>query len=286
MNIGIIGFGFVGKAIKLGFGEYCKIFINDPKITGNSKKEVVENCDFIFVAVPTPYSVKNKRTDTSIIDGVMNELNEEAFSVGKMPVIIVKSAIIPSQINKWVNNYVNLDIVISPEYLTERTYKHDFVNQKVMILGGNKSSCDAVAKLFEQYSICNKACKIGYCTAEEAGLIKYMENSFLATKVIFHNQMKVFYDKYFGTNDNEKYNKLMELFYLDERMGVLPFKYKVPGPDGDFGYGGKCLPKDVNVIIGEAKEYGVDLSLLSKVNEINDEIRTNRDWEKIEGAVS
>ena len=69
-------------------------------------------------------------------------------------------------------------------------------------------------------------------------------------------------------------------------MGLFPFKYRVPGPDGDFGYGGKCLPKDVQAIIHEGNNQGTPLTLLERVVEINNIIRTNRDWEFIQGALS
>lgn len=292
MNIGIIGYGIVGKAVEVGFRDKCKLFINDPKYPESVSKDViVQECAFIFVGVPTPFNVKEKRVDSSIVEKVISELNYYAKDFGKYPIVIIKSAIVPRIVREWVRIMECLHIVVSPEYLTERSFQHDFVNQKVMILGGAKNICESVHFLYDHLSICNKQVKVGYCTAEEAALVKYMENSFLAMKCIFNNQFKRFYDKFFepekqATDPHEGFNNLMDIFYLDERMGLFPFKYRVPGPDGDFGYGGKCLPKDVQAIISEGDDQGTELTLMKKVNEINDQIRTNRDWEKIEGALT
>ena len=288
MNIGVIGNGIVGNAVKLGFGQHCNIFVNDKEISKDSpftKKELVEHCDYIFVGVPTPFNTTTQEVDTSIIEGVINELNLQSEGRDIAPTIIVKSAIVPRLVKSW-EYFRNINIVVSPEYLTERNHLHDFVNQKVMILGGNRYVCEALNELYLSHSICNKQCKVAYCTAQEAALIKYMENSFLAMKCIFNNEFKKFYDTHFHPIADPGFNKLLEVFYTDERMGLFPFKYTVPGPDGDLGYGGKCLPKDTQAIIAEAKRQGTPLTLLEKVVSINDEIRTNRDWEAIDGALS
>jgi UDPglucose 6-dehydrogenase len=285
MNIGIVGHGIVGKAVEVGFRDKCTLFISDPKYeAGISKGDVVEHCDYIFVGVPTPYDAKQDSINTTILRGVMWELNEAAYAHLNKPIVIIKSAVTPEVVRSFIQNFKHLEIVVSPEYLTERTSIRDFVNQKCMILGGSPDATKKVNTLYLEHSICNHECNVGYCSAEEACLIKYMENSFMATINIFYNGFKKFYDSYFDTKDNERFNHLLDVFYNDERMGVLPFRYTVPGPDGDLGYGGKCLPKDTNAIIGEAKRQNTPLTLLEKVNEINNEIRTDKNWRKIDGA--
>jgi len=287
-NVGIIGYGIVGKSVELGFSRHCNIFIHDinPELNRNPLSEVVMGCDFIFVSIPTPFSLKDNITKTDCIDKVMIEINLIAKNREINPIIIVKSAIVPRVVKYWVRNLKNIELVISPEYLAEKTHYHDFVNQKVMILGGNKLICEQVVKLFNQFSICNKTCKIGICRAEEAALIKYMENSFLGLKNIFNNQFKKYYDKFFGCEgDHQGFNNLMDVFYLDERMGISPTKYRVPGHDGDIGYGGKCIPKDIKTIIQEAKSISADLTLMENVDQINESIRTKKDWLEIKGAI-
>ena len=73
------------------------------------------------------------------------------------------------------------------------------------------------------------------------------------------------------------YDKVVEYATYDERLGKS--HWAVPGPDEDFGFGGHCLPKDLSAIINEFKTYG----LLEAVEQVNDQIRENRDWESMVG---
>ena len=111
--------------------------------------------------------------------------------------------------------------------------------------------------------------KTGSKTAE---MVKYMTNTFLATKVSFANEMKMICDEL-----KIDYDKVVEYSTYDERLGKS--HWAVPGPDGDFGFGGHCLPKDLSAIINEFKTYG----LLEAVEEVNDQVRNDRDWEKMKG---
>jgi len=287
INIGIIGYGIVGKATHHAFSIKSNIYINDIKLDSSySKQKIIADCKFIFLAIPTPFKISENKTDTRNIENVLRELNEYAMELSTKNIIIIKSALVPRVISECIKNFKAIDIVVSPEYLTERNSYHDFINQKVMILGGDKLICEEVVNLYEKYSICNKQVKIGICKAEEAALIKYMENCFLGMKNIFNNQFKLYYDKFFNIKDKHEYfNNLMGVFYLDERMGLYPFKYRIPGPDGDFGYGGKCLPKDIKTMISEADQLGIDLTIMKEVNKYNDKIRTNKDWLEIKGAI-
>lgn len=288
MNIGIIGLGIVGKSVKLAFSNKCKLYINDKELSDeapNTKKELVKNCMYIFVGVPTPFNERTGKTDASSVIEVVEELNEISDGLNSKPIVVIKSAIVPRVVRDLEKSCKNIFMVISPEYLSERDHLHDFVNQRAMVLGGNKFACKMIDKIFNKYSICNKLCKVIYCSAQEAALVKYMENSFLAMKCIFVNQFKQYHDKFFKTDKDSKFNEVLKAFHLDERMGVFPFDYTVPGPDGDLGYGGKCLPKDIKSIISEGNLEEIDLSLLKEVNRINDVIRSDRDWEVIDGAV-
>lgn len=288
-NVGIIGYGIVGKSVKVGFEASCNIFINDPNEEDEytvDKLDVVRNCEYIFVGVPTPYDPVSKKFNNEIVKSVITDIDKLAREFEKYPIVIIKSAVLPSEVNWFVRNCTSIRLVISPEYLTEKTSVHDFVNQKVMILGGDESDCREVEAFYKSKSICNRNCKVGVCSHKEAALIKYMENSFLAVNNIFLNQFKIFYDKMFRSEKTpHKFNNLLKCFHLDERMGQFRYPYTIPGPDGDIGFGGKCLPKDVQSIVSESKEIGVDLSLLEKTLEINDQIRSDRDWEYINGAM-
>jgi UDPglucose 6-dehydrogenase len=102
-------------------------------------------------------------------------------------------------------------------------------------------------------------------------MVKYFVNSFLGTKVSFANEMKQICD----TIDID-YDKVVEYATYDERLGKS--HWAVPGPDGELGFGGHCLPKDISAIVNEFDTY-----LLKSVLDVNDKVRENRDWEDMKG---
>jgi UDPglucose 6-dehydrogenase len=107
-------------------------------------------------------------------------------------------------------------------------------------------------------------------------MVKYITNSFLATKVSFANEM---YQICEGLDVD--YDKVIEYATYDNRLGKS--HWSVPGPDGDFGYGGHCFPKDVQALISVAENLGIFPEMLISTNEKNNDVRKNKDWEKMKG---
>jgi UDPglucose 6-dehydrogenase len=65
---------------------------------------------------------------------------------------------------------------------------------------------------------------------------------------------------------------------MDPRLGKT--HWSVPGPDGKFGWGGTCFPKDMSAIINQSAELGVDTTLLEAAWKRNLMVdRKERDWE-------
>ena len=77
------------------------------------------------------------------------------------------------------------------------------------------------------------------------------------------------------------YDKVVEYAVLDKRLGNS--HWSVPGPDGDFGYGGHCLPKDLAAIIKITEDLGITNNVLKSIRKTNDKLRKNRDWENMRG---
>jgi len=304
MNVGIIGYGIVGQAIERGFRDQCQILVHDPLYTGTSASsdstsglgrvfcesivDVVSVSKIVFICVPTPAQKefqKNDGTiapfDSTIIDGVMEKVNFGNLCVlsthnledKSLPLIVIESAVVPSKIKEYLDKYLHLRLVVSPEFLTAKESFERFLNPDCRILGGKKEDTEEVQKIFEDYSSC-KSCKVGYCDAIGASVIKYMENSFLALKVSFMNQ---FYDLLEKSGSETEWAHLAEIFHYDTRMGNS--HYSVPGHDGDRGWGGHCWPKDINAIVDEARGYGCDLSLMEQAWSYNSRHRKNL-WPK------
>jgi UDP-glucose 6-dehydrogenase len=109
-----------------------------------------------------------------------------------------------------------------------------------------------------------------------AEMVKYLTNSFLATKVSFANEM---YQICEGLGVD--YDKVIEYATYDKRLGDS--HWNVPGPDGDFGYGGHCFPKDVKALMVVAEDMDIIPLMLAATDVKNNEVRKNRDWEQMKG---
>ena len=139
-------------------------------------------------------------------------------------------------------------------------------------LGG---SVKATTKLKQLYSaIFRNTPKIIKTDAKSAELVKYVTNTFLSTKVSFANEMYKICEAL-----ELDYDKIIEMATLDPRLGDS--HWGVPGPDGDFGYGGHCFPKDLDAILSLCRDLNINTNVLKATKATNNEVRNNRDWERM-----
>lgn len=270
MNIGIIGQGFVGTAVNEGLKSKFNVETYDiaKKSTCSNIEEVCEKSDVVFVCLPTPMNPDGS-CSTLIVQKVLNEIN----NFNTCDTVVVKSTIPPGTTEQWNEKYHNIQIVFNPEFLTEANSIEDFKNQNRIIVGGPRPASTKVARLFRKAFPKIPIIKTGSTHAE---MVKYVTNCFLATKVSFANEMF----KVCNELDID-YDKVIEYAKFDERLGYS--HWAVPGPDGDFGFGGHCFPKDMNALIYLGDRLGVDLKTLKSALETNDKVRANRDWEQQKG---
>ena len=270
MKIGIIGQGFVGTAVYEGLKNFFDIetFDINKKSTCNSIEEVCNKSDITFVCLPTPMK-KDGSCHVDIVESTLFGLDV----IDECKTIVVKSTIPPGTTAKWNSLFTNIQIVFNPEFLTEANSIEDFKNQNRIIIGGPRPATTKVKRVFAKAFPKVPIIKTGSTTAE---MVKYFLNSFLATKVSFANEM---YQICNGLGID--YDKVIEYAIYDERLGRSHLN--VPGPDGDFGYGGHCFPKDVNALIKIAQDLSIEPHMLKATNEKNNKVRKNRDWEKQEG---
>jgi nucleotide sugar dehydrogenase len=243
--IGIIGYGMVGKAVEYGFDK-TECIISDPAYGLTDIVDVVQaNPEVIFVCVPTP----TDKDKYSLLQGVLADIKQSNYT----GIVVVKSTVLPQYIEDF-------DVVYNPEFLSRATANTDFVNPPFVLLGGPSNLTKQVADVYRKYSKV-KLEKIIYTDIKTAALAKYTMNSFYATKVTFMNQM---YDVARELDVN--WNGIVDILKQQPWMGTHHFD--VPGPDGDRGFGGPCLPKDTEAL---AKEY--DLELLKIVLSLNNQYR-------------
>jgi len=276
-NIGIVGRGFVGSAVEYGFSDKRKyqLFINDKDESKSlhSLEDVVVYSDFIFLSVPTP-SNEDGSIDLSYVETALQEMSEITSDIQENMVlldniILLRSTVTPGTTRKLQQKYQNLNLVFNPEFLTESNHKSDFVNQDRFVLGGELNHTKKVSDLFEYRFPRVPIIQTDYETAE---LTKYMNNCFLATKVSFLNEMKQISEKC-----GADWDVAIKGFLMDNRIGQS--HYQVPGPDGKLGFGGHCLPKDINALKSFGESLGLNLNTLNGVINTNLEVRPEKDWE-------
>lgn len=245
-KIGIVGLGFVGTAIRDSLDDmFCELILVDPpKGLPNTYKDL-EKCEGIFVCVPSP-STNDGSCDTTILESVLEELKDFAG------VIISKTTAPPNVYERLSTKHKNL--VHSPEFLTAANASKDYVNGKFAIIGGTIPAWIREAERLIRLSQPSLE-YIEYCTPAQASFAKYTINCFLATKVVFMNEI---YQLCQATG--EDYNKISQLVQLDPRLGRSHFR--VPGPDGALGFGGMCFPKDTSALIRYAECHDAHLNVI------------------------
>ena len=270
-KIGIIGNGFVGNSIAFGFSPTHEIRIHDkdPKRNLNTIEEVLE-CDYIFVAVPTPMH-KDGSISLAVVEKALQEISDK--NKKSTNIFILKSTMVPGSTNDFIKQFPKLNIVFNPEFLTERTAKLDFLTPARIILGGSKQLTKRVAKLFKERFMHTHIIETDTTTAE---LIKYMNNVFFASKVSIMNEMKLICSA-IGAN----WKQALAGFTADQRIGDSHLN--VPGPDGKLGFGGSCFPKDINAFMSMADELGVDIPTIKGAWETNLNVRPKEDWKLLKG---
>ena len=275
INLGIIGNGFVGSAVAHGFSlcANIRIFDKNEKLSTHSFDDVVKNSEFIVVSVPTPSNEKTGIIDLSILDSVMEEISS---IIPPDSVVIIKSTAIPGTTDNYMEKYPQMNIVFNPEFLSERTAKMDFMNPSRIVLGGAPRPRGRVEKLYKTRFPFTQFILTDAKTAE---FIKYMCNCFYAVKISAFNEFYQLAQK-------------LDICWPESMYGILssgwvnPMHTQVPGTDGDFGFGGKCFPKDMSAFIRCFEENDINPLLMKAALEKNMEVRQNLNWLHIEGAIT
>jgi UDPglucose 6-dehydrogenase len=256
-KIAIIGLGFVGNAIYKSLDGWMSddtVTVIDPAKGYNTRYEDIADYDAVFVCVPSPQSADGT-ADTSILEHVLEDLGYVDFK----GVIISKVTAPPQVYQRLQESYPNL--VHAPEFLTAANAERDYRNGRFAIIGGSvtayKNEAERIIKM-SQSSLGN----VLHCSIQEAALAKYSINSFLATKVVFMNELALLAGKL--DCDWETVRKAVN---MDNRIGTSHMQ--VPGPDGEYGFGGMCFPKDTAALIKAAEQADTKLSVLDTAVKTN-----------------
>lgn len=275
-KLGIIGYGIVGQALAYGFSQpeiknkYEIKYYDKYKETA-SLEEVVAGSEFIFICLPTPMKEDESGIDLSIIEDSIAQISK--YTNGTDKIIVIKSTVVPGTTATLEKKYPKSNFAMNPEFLTEANYLEDFVNADRTVVGANNDlTSRRVVALYRQRFPHMKIFQTDTTTAE---MVKYMANSFLATKVIFANEMFNLCQALGIKYEEVKSMVVADHRIFDSHLDVTTSK----------GFGGKCFPKDVVALIGRAKQLKLEPKLLETVWSINKKIRKVHDWEEIPFAV-
>lgn len=264
MRIGIIGAGFVGSAVAHAHSS-DEVLINDPQHHQSVPLSQFTNCDAIFVCVPSP-STTDGHCDSSILESVLEQLL--FVNIATQIPIISKVTATPSIYAKLQGKYPNL--VHAPEFLTAKNAMWDYKYGKLSIIGGNSEWCLKARDIILNGQIEIRKDNVHITDIKTASFFKYLMNSYLAAKVTFMND---FYE--LSQALELDWNSVVTLIKSDERIGNTHLT--VPGPDGQYGWGGFCFPKDVAAICEEALDHHVDFNIMQQIEMTNKRHRRKND---------
>lgn len=249
-KIGIIGLGFVGGAIKnaMDGGWPEQLVLVDPAKGYTNTISDLKDCSGVFICVPSPQG-EDGSCDTSILEDVLKQLKAIDYN----GVIISKCTappIVYEQLNKAFPNLIH-----APEFLTAANANQDYINGKFAIIGGSVSAYQREAERLIRIGQQSLGDNVKYCSIGEASLAKYTINCFMSAKVIFMNELHQL-----ASAMDLNYDKIADMVKMDKRIGNSHMQ--VPGPDGAFGFGGACFPKDTSALLKIAEQQGVPMNVL------------------------
>ncbi len=281
MKIGILGVGVVGGATAKVLSKIHKIYPYDKYKKEYSSKENLEklakNSDIVFICVPTPMRPSGE-IDYSAIHNSIRLLLEKTKKVKRNPkdiLVVIRSTAVSGTTDKLAEKYP-FKFAFNPEFLREKHAIEDMENTDRIVIGANDK--ESIEKLVSIYKPLFPKAKYVVVKRKTAEMIKYVANVFLASQISIANEIHNIC-KATGVD----YNTVKKAVLLDKRIGR---NINVPGHDSDFGFGGKCFPKDLNALIYLAREHMYRPYLLEEVWRLNERVRKKKDWLDIPGATS
>jgi len=278
--IGFIGQGFIGKNYADDFEnrgyKVVRYAIEEPY---RKNKEKIQECDIVFIAVPTPSTPKG--FDYSIVESVL-------ALVGKGKTAVIKSTILPGTTERLQKKYPDMFVMHSPEFLREESAAYDAAHPDRNIIGNPKDTADYRTKAEAVLQVLPRAPFERIMRAKDAELVKYGGNCFLYFKVVFANLL---YDLAAGTGAN--WTNVRDAVAADPRIGASHMEPihpsgHTPGKVGR-GAGGHCFIKDFAAfaaLYGQTLRDPFGVKVLEALRDKNNDLlqTSGKDLDLLEGV--
>lgn len=237
-KFGILGYGYVGKATHKGLLKDSKAIVYDTMF--DVDKNIIYEADTVFICIPT---ANDKDIDTIIAE--IKDLKNHNPSVK----IVIRSTL-PLGTCERIQSEVGT-IIYMPEFLRERYWDTDCFKRPLIV------GCDDITylPLWLEKEVTHK------CKTAEAELVKMFSNNFAVVRIAFAN---VFYD--LAEAVGADYDTVKDMFFeVQQDQSYM----EVPGHDGTRGFGGKCLPKDLDFLIDTLDMHGINQNWFKHIRELN-----------------
>ncbi len=278
MKIGVVGLGFVGSVtaavladqgnqvigldidsqkIKLLNSGKSPIFepgldelINKTKsnLKFTTDYSFLNDSEVIFIAVPTPN--ENGKINLNYVYSAVKSIT----SVNRNAIIVIKSTVIPGTGTR-IEKEFKVKIVSNPEFLREGNAIQDTIHPDRVVIGGEYEPSSIISEIWKFTNA-----PILLTTRENAELIKYASNAFLATKISFINEIANLCEKI----PNADVEIVARGMGMDRRIGPMFLKAGI-------GYGGSCFPKDTQALISFAEDIGEEMKIVKATKKVNEE---------------
>jgi UDPglucose 6-dehydrogenase len=246
-----------------GLEELLKKYVGKRLIATTDNEFAVFNTDISFICVGTPSEVGGS-INLSIVRSAAESIGSALAKKNGYHVVVVKSTVIPETTEKFVLPILedksgkvagkDFGIAMNPEFLREGKAIYDFMHPDKIVVGSiDESSGDLVSELYLNFE-----CEITRTNPKTAEMIKYANNSFLATKISLSNEIGNICKK-MGIDTYD----VMKAVGKDSRISPLFL-------NSGAGFGGSCFPKDVRALISKAKEIGYSPTILESVLAVNE----------------
>jgi UDPglucose 6-dehydrogenase len=265
--VGVVGLGMVGGTVARAFSDAGVTVHGYDRYLEIGSPEDLGPCRVVFLCVPTP-SLPNRGYDLGEVWSAANEI-ESYLPTGT--IVVVKSTVSPGTNDRLAAAFPRVEFASLPEFLVEARPLETFTHPDRLIIGAR--SGEGATILRELLAMVAPEAPAVIVQPIEAELTKLCSNVLLAAKVAMANQLSDICEHY-----EVSWPRIKSVVGLDRRIG--PDHLSVTE---ERGFGGSCLPKDLDGLIAAAEAAGCAPHLLEAIAEFNRRIRARVEIEPSNG---